>query len=100
MYVCVCGGGGVYIIKMRSYLNAAFYIKKNNFFQLSRIVLDSKNPNWQKADLRMTRLKEPERGELLIFKEVSASAMTLAIVCLHLTSKITSVIFIHFRFKE
>ncbi|XP_064088502.1 bridge-like lipid transfer protein family member 3B isoform X3 [Macrobrachium nipponense] len=40
-------------------------------FQLSRIVLDSKNPNWQKADLRMTRLKEPERGELLIFKELT-----------------------------
>ncbi|KAK7068837.1 N-terminal region of Chorein or VPS13 [Halocaridina rubra] len=40
-------------------------------FQLSRIVLDSKNPNWQKSDLRMTRLKEPERGELLIFKELT-----------------------------
>ncbi|XP_068247106.1 bridge-like lipid transfer protein family member 3B isoform X2 [Palaemon carinicauda] len=40
-------------------------------FQLSRIVLDSKNPNWQKADLRMTRLKEPDRGELLIFKELT-----------------------------
>ncbi|XP_069995587.1 bridge-like lipid transfer protein family member 3B isoform X1 [Penaeus vannamei] len=40
-------------------------------FQLSRIMLDSKNPNWQKADLRMTRLKEPDKGELLIFKELS-----------------------------
>ncbi|KAK4300262.1 hypothetical protein Pmani_027531 [Petrolisthes manimaculis] len=40
-------------------------------FQLSRIVLDSKSPLWQKADLRSTRLKDPERGELLIFKELS-----------------------------
>ncbi|KAK4300724.1 hypothetical protein Pmani_027100 [Petrolisthes manimaculis] len=39
-------------------------------FQLSRIVLDSKSPLWQKADLRSTRLKDPERGKLLIFKEV------------------------------
>lgn len=38
--------------------------------QLSRIVLDSKNPLWQKSDLRQTRLKDVERGELLIFKEV------------------------------
>lgn len=42
-------------------------------FQLSRIVLDSKSPLWQKADLRSTRLKDPERGELLIFKEVSSA---------------------------
>ncbi|KAK8387641.1 hypothetical protein O3P69_018272 [Scylla paramamosain] len=40
-------------------------------FQLSRIVLDSKNPLWQKADLRQTRLKDVDRGELLIFKELS-----------------------------
>ncbi|KAG0696863.1 UHRF1-binding protein 1-like [Chionoecetes opilio] len=40
-------------------------------FQLSRIVLDSKNPLWQKADLRQTRLKDVERGEVLIFKEMS-----------------------------
>ncbi|XP_042219696.1 UHRF1-binding protein 1-like isoform X3 [Homarus americanus] len=40
-------------------------------FQLSRIVLDSKNPFWQKADLRTTRMKDVDRGELLIFKELS-----------------------------
>ncbi|XP_071525078.1 bridge-like lipid transfer protein family member 3B isoform X2 [Panulirus ornatus] len=40
-------------------------------FQLSRIVLDSKNPIWQKGDLRTTRLKDVDRGELLIFKELS-----------------------------
>ncbi|XP_045598835.1 bridge-like lipid transfer protein family member 3B isoform X2 [Procambarus clarkii] len=40
-------------------------------FQLSRIVLDSKNPFWLKADLRTTRLKDVDRGEVLIFKELS-----------------------------
>ena len=40
-------------------------------FQMSRIVLESKAPTWQKADLRMTRVKDTDRGELLIFKELS-----------------------------
>ena len=38
---------------------------------MSRIVLESKAPTWQKADLRMTRVKDTDRGELLIFKELS-----------------------------
>ena len=41
------------------------------FFQMSRIVLESKSPTWQKSDLRMTRVKDTDRGELLIFKELS-----------------------------
>jgi hypothetical protein len=40
-------------------------------FQMSRIVLESKSPTWQKVDLRMTRVKDTDRGELLIFKELS-----------------------------
>ena len=40
-------------------------------FQMSRIVLESKSPTWQKSDLRMTRVKDTDRGELLIFKELS-----------------------------
>lgn len=40
-------------------------------FQMSRIVVESKSPTWQKADLRMTRVKDTDRGELLIFKELS-----------------------------
>jgi len=40
-------------------------------FQLSRIVVESKTPTWQKADLRMTRVKDTDKGELLIFKELS-----------------------------
>ncbi|RZB39563.1 UHRF1-binding protein 1-like [Asbolus verrucosus] len=38
--------------------------------QLSRIVVESKTPKWGKSDLRMTRLKDPEKGQLLIFKEL------------------------------
>lgn len=38
--------------------------------QISRILLESKNPKWKKGDLRTTRIKEPERGQLLIFKEL------------------------------
>ena len=38
---------------------------------MSRIVLESKSPTWTKTDLRMTRVKDVDRGELLIFKELS-----------------------------
>ncbi|CAH0560093.1 unnamed protein product [Brassicogethes aeneus] len=38
--------------------------------QISRIVVESKNPRWVKSDLRMTRVKDPEKGQLLIFKEL------------------------------
>ena len=40
-------------------------------FQMSRILVDSKSPTWKKADLRMTRVKDTDKGELLIFKELS-----------------------------
>ncbi|KAF5286738.1 hypothetical protein FQA39_LY04160 [Lamprigera yunnana] len=38
--------------------------------QVSRIIVESKSPGWDRSDLRMTRLKEPEKGQLLIFKEL------------------------------
>ncbi|XP_043268359.1 UHRF1-binding protein 1 isoform X2 [Venturia canescens] len=38
--------------------------------QISRIMVESKSPMWQRCDLRMTRVKDPERGQLLIFKEL------------------------------
>ena len=41
-------------------------------FQISRILVESKSPTWQKqADLRMTRVKDTDKGELLTFKEIS-----------------------------
>ncbi|XP_012273649.1 UHRF1-binding protein 1 [Orussus abietinus] len=38
--------------------------------QMARIVVESKSPTWKSCDLRMTRLKDPDRGQLLIFKEL------------------------------
>jgi len=40
-------------------------------FQMSRILLESKTPVWKKGNLQMTRLKDLDRGEVLIFKELS-----------------------------
>lgn len=37
---------------------------------MSRIMVESKSPTWQRSDLRMTRVKDPDRGQLLIFKEL------------------------------
>lgn len=38
--------------------------------QISRIMVESKSPQWVRTDLRYTRIKEPEKGQLLIFKEL------------------------------
>ncbi|KAJ8675797.1 hypothetical protein QAD02_011583 [Eretmocerus hayati] len=38
--------------------------------QMSRILVESKSPTWQRCDLRTTRVKDPDRGQLLIFKEL------------------------------
>lgn len=38
---------------------------------MSRIRVESKTPKWLHGDLRVTRLKDPIRGLLLIFKELS-----------------------------
>ena len=40
-------------------------------FQMSRIVVESRGPNWQRAALPNTRLKDLEKGEVLTFKELS-----------------------------
>ncbi|KAJ6647453.1 UHRF1-binding protein 1-like [Pseudolycoriella hygida] len=39
--------------------------------QMSRIRVESKTPKWLSGDLRVTRLKDPAKGLLLIFKELS-----------------------------
>ena len=36
---------------------------------MSRIVVQSKNPLWQLAELSMTRIKDEIMGEVLLFKE-------------------------------
>ncbi|XP_020279805.1 UHRF1-binding protein 1 isoform X2 [Pseudomyrmex gracilis] len=38
--------------------------------QMNRIMVESKSATWQRCDLRTTRLKDPDRGQLLIFKEL------------------------------
>lgn len=38
--------------------------------QLSRVILESRSPNWKKADLRLSRIKDTEHGELLFFKQL------------------------------
>ncbi|KAL5279581.1 UHRF1BP1L family protein [Megaselia abdita] len=39
--------------------------------QMARIRVESKTPKWNMADLRYTRLKNPQKGIILIFKELS-----------------------------
>lgn len=38
--------------------------------QISRIIVESKSPHWQLGDLRVTRLKDGTRGQVLVFKEL------------------------------
>uniref|UniRef100_W8B936 UHRF1-binding protein 1-like n=1 Tax=Ceratitis capitata TaxID=7213 RepID=W8B936_CERCA len=49
------------------FLSAAFTAS----VQMSRIRVESKTPKWAHADLRFTRLKDPHKGIILIFKELS-----------------------------
>ncbi|CAL7948868.1 unnamed protein product [Xylocopa violacea] len=37
---------------------------------MNRIIVESKSATWQRCDLRTTRVKDSERGQLLIFKEL------------------------------
>ena len=48
-----------------------------SFIQLSRILLESCTPNWQPADSRFSRLKDPELGFILVFKVSSTLSFTL-----------------------
>ena len=42
----------------------------HSIFQLSRIIIQSKTPIWDRGgDLRTTRIKDEVRGEILLFKE-------------------------------
>lgn len=40
-------------------------------FQMSRLCIQSATPKWQPDDLRMTRVKDETRGEVLTFKEIT-----------------------------
>uniref|UniRef100_A0A6I8SR66 UHRF1 binding protein 1-like n=1 Tax=Xenopus tropicalis TaxID=8364 RepID=A0A6I8SR66_XENTR len=43
----------------------------NASFELSQLRIYSVNPNWQHGDLRFTRIQDPQRGEVLTFKEIN-----------------------------
>lgn len=46
-------------------------------FQMSRLFIQSTNPKWQPDDLRMTRVKDETRGEVLTFKEITWSTLRI-----------------------
>ncbi|MBN3321950.1 UH1BL protein, partial [Atractosteus spatula] len=43
----------------------------NASFELSQLKVYSVNTSWQLSDLRFTRIQDPQRGEVLTFKEIS-----------------------------
>ncbi|XP_059079286.1 bridge-like lipid transfer protein family member 3B isoform X2 [Tigriopus californicus] len=75
------GGGGHYgfvekvVDGITVNVNSVILVMKSHVFeasfQMSRIELESKSPTWTKADLRMTRIKDTDKGEVLNFKELS-----------------------------
>lgn len=49
---------------------------------LSRVILESRSPNWKPGELSLTRIKEPNRGLILLFKIVEWQTMRLEAKCL------------------
>ncbi|XP_064417930.1 UHRF1-binding protein 1-like isoform X3 [Latimeria chalumnae] len=43
----------------------------NASFEVSQLKVYSVNTTWKMSDLRFTRIQDPQRGEILIFKEIS-----------------------------
>ncbi|XP_021501370.2 bridge-like lipid transfer protein family member 3B isoform X1 [Meriones unguiculatus] len=43
----------------------------NASFELSQLRIYSVNANWEHADLRFTRIQDPQKGEVLTFKEIN-----------------------------
>lgn len=43
----------------------------NASFELSQLRIYSVNANWEPGDLRFTRIQDPQRGEVLTFKEIN-----------------------------
>lgn len=51
-------------------------------FNLSRVVLESRCPNWKSGELSLTRIKDTKRGQILLFKIVDWQTMRLEAKCL------------------
>ncbi|XP_072030655.1 bridge-like lipid transfer protein family member 3B [Amphiura filiformis] len=47
--------------------------------QIAQVLVQSKTPEWQLSDLRMCRVKDINRGEVITFKEVEWSTLRLII---------------------
>ncbi|XP_072327642.1 bridge-like lipid transfer protein family member 3B isoform X3 [Scyliorhinus torazame] len=43
----------------------------NASFELSQLQIHSVNTSWKQSDLRFTRIQDPQRGEVLTFKEIT-----------------------------
>lgn len=51
-------------------------------FNLSRVILESRCPNWKPGELSLTRIKDPNRSQILLFKIVEWQTMRLEAKCL------------------
>ncbi|KAG9510446.1 UHRF1-binding protein 1-like protein [Fragariocoptes setiger] len=51
-------------------------------FNLSRILLESRCPNWKQGELPLTRIKDSNRGQILLFKIAEWQTMRLEAKCL------------------
>lgn len=51
-------------------------------FNLSRVLMESRCPNWKPGELSLTRIKEVNRGQILLFKIVEWQTMRLEAKCL------------------
>lgn len=77
--VCVCGECNQRLYHFEKLFLSSFplfflsfcIVVYFNTLQMSRIRVESKTPKWANGDLRLTRLKDPYKGIILIFKELS-----------------------------
>uniref|UniRef100_A0A6G1SDC2 UHRF1-binding protein 1-like n=1 Tax=Aceria tosichella TaxID=561515 RepID=A0A6G1SDC2_9ACAR len=51
-------------------------------FNLSRVLLESRCPNWKQGELSLTRIKDTKKGQILLFKVVDWQTMRLEAKCL------------------
>nr|XP_033808824.1 UHRF1-binding protein 1-like isoform X2 [Geotrypetes seraphini] len=54
----------------------------NASFELSQLRIYSVNANWQHGDLKSTRIQDPQRGEVLTFKEIGWQMIRIEADCI------------------
>ncbi|XP_020370881.1 UHRF1-binding protein 1-like isoform X1 [Rhincodon typus] len=55
----------------------------NASFELSQLQIHSVNTSWQQSDLRFTRIQDPQRGEVLTFKEITWQMIRIEADAIH-----------------